>query len=339
MIFGPSSEKKYRRADPFNLSRRQVVESLHSEYCLEVRTGERRKRKLRRSRWGLRLLKGTAVILSLISLGLSGRWAWQRAFYDNPDFRLKRVELAIPDGFSGTKVLQVAGIEQGMKMMAIDLEAIRGRLVGMPMVSRAEVSRVFPDKMVIELEEARPVAWLACPGKGIEPYSAGEGWLIDEQGGLVQCDAVTPRFATLPVIEVKDVLAPEVGMVVDSTEIDTALALMEASRVALEGHGLYVVEVAVKDSYSLRVRYNNRMEVVLGLADVDRALSDLRTILDRTRAEGRLLATVNLRVKRNIPVTFFEPPVARPVDLDAVEGAAEAVGAEGGAEDGATRGG
>lgn len=334
MIFGSSSPKARHRADPFGLSQRRVVESLHSEHRLEVRTGEKRKRKLRRSRWGLRILRFAAVVLSVASLSLLGRWAWQRAFYDNPDFRLMRVELAIPDGFSGTKVLEVAGVEQGMKMMGIDLEAIRDRLVDMPMVSRAEVSREFPDKLVIVLEEARPVAWLSCPGKGIDPYSAGNGWLIDEQGALVRCDMVTPRFATLPVIQVEEVYAPESGMAVDSAEIEAALELMEASRAALEGQGLDIVEVVVKDAYSLRVRYSNRMEVVFGLADADWALADLRTILDRTRADGRLLATVNLRVRRNIPVTFFEPPVAKPVKM---EGAGEEAGGGGKTSDKPTR--
>lgn len=334
MIFGASSQKAHRGADPFDLSRRQVVESLHSEHRLEVRTGEKRKRKLRRSRWGLQILKVAAVVLSVASLSLFGRWAWQRAFFDNPDFRLQRVELAIPDGFSGTKVLEVAGVEQGMKMLGIDLQAIRNRLAAMPMVSRVEVSREFPDKLVIEMEEARPIAWLSCPAKGIDPFRAGNGWLIDEQGGLVKCDMAASRFATLPVVQVEDVYAPESGMVVDSAEIQAALGLMEASRAALEGHGLDIVEVVVKDAYSLHVRFNNRMEVVFGLADVERALSDLRTILDRTRAEGRLLATVNLRVRRNIPVTFFEPPVAKPVNM---EGAGEGAGAEGTRSDQATR--
>ena len=109
------------------------------------------------------------------------------------------------EALAGTKVLEVAGVEQGMKMMAIDLEAMRDRLATIPLVSKVEVSREFPDKLVIVVEEARPVAWLSCAARGIEPFSESEGWLIDEQGDLVKCEIVTSRLATLPVIKVEDV--------------------------------------------------------------------------------------------------------------------------------------
>ncbi len=337
MISRSSSFKARRKANPFDLSRRRVVESLHSMDVmdssrpahpidpiqqLEARTGGVKKRKLRRSRWGLRLLRVAAVVVSLISVSIFGHWSYRRAFFDNPDFCLKRVELAIPEGMVATDLLEVAGVEQGMKMMAIDLEAMRDRLVAIPLVSKAEVSREFPDKLVIVVEEARPLAWLSCVARGIEPFSETEGWLIDEQGRLVKCAAVTARLAALPVIKVQDVYVSEQGALMDSEVVQAALLLMEASRLSLKGDGLEIVEVSAKNSYSLSARYNNRMEVLFGLSDIKPALEDLRTILESSRADGKLLATVNLRVRRNIPVTFYQAPVAKPVELDAVDGLA-----------------
>ncbi|MFK5922306.1 MAG: FtsQ-type POTRA domain-containing protein [Verrucomicrobiota bacterium] len=329
-----SSPKARRKADPFDLSRRRVVESLHVMdvmdtnhpiHQLEARTGDRKKRKLRRSRWGLRFLKVAAVVVSLISLTAFGQWAYQRAFFENPDFCLKTVELAVPEGFSATKVLEVAGVEQGMKMMGIDLKGMRDRLSEIPLVSKVEVSREFPDKLMIVIEEARPIAWLACPAQGIEPYKEGNGWLIGEKGDLVKCEAVTARLASLPVIQVNDVYVSEQGTMTDSPIIRAALELMEVSSLLLKGEGLEIVEVVATNSYSLQARYSNRMEVVFGLSDMQEALMDLRTILERTRADGKLLATVNLRVRRNIPVTYYQPPVAKPVEL---EGESESDGEE-----------
>jgi len=260
-------------------------------------------------------LRVAGVLVSLVSLTVFGQWVYKRAFFDNPDFQLKRVELDIPDGFLGTKILEVAQVEQGMKMMGIDLESMRDRLESIPLVSRVEVSREFPDKLIIVIEEARPVAWLSCPAQGIVPFKEEGGWLIDERGVLVKCETLVPRFATLPVIKVEDIYVSKSGEMMDSTVVKAALELMEASRVLLKGEGLELVEVAAKNTYSLRVRYSNRMEVEFGLSDQELALGDLRKILDRSRADGRLLATVNLRVRRNIPVTFYQPPVAKPVDL------------------------
>ncbi len=329
MISRSSSPKTRRKADPFDLSQRQVVESLHSMdvmdrnhpiHQLEARTGGLKKRKLRRSRWGLRLLRVAAVTVSLVSMSAFGNWVYQRAFFDNPDFCLKKVELGIPEGFSGTKVLEVAGVEQGMKMMAIDLEAMRNRLASIPLVSRVEVSREFPDKLIIVIEEARPVAWLSCSARGIEAFSEKEGWLIGEKGGLVKCELVTARLAALPVIRVEDVYVSEGGAMMDSELVQAALKLMEASRSSLKGEGLEIIEVMAKNTYSLRALYNNRMEVTFGLSNLESALNDLRTILERSRADGKLLATVNLRVRRNIPVTFYQPPVAKPVNLEGDEG-------------------
>lgn len=316
MISRSSSPKARRKADPFNLSRRQVVESLHTMHQLEARTEGGKKRKLRRSQWGLRMLRVAGVAVSMASLTAFGHWVYKRAFFDNPDFQLKKVELAIPDGFLGTKILEVAEVEQGMKMMAIDLEAMRERLAAIPLVSRVEVSREFPDKLIIVIEEARPVAWLSCLSQGIKPFNGEEGWLIDEQGALVKCGTMSPRFASLPVIKVKDVYVSQSGEMLDSAVVKAALDLMVMSQTLLKGEGLEVVEVEAQNDYSMRARYSNRMEVVFGLSNLESSLKDLSTILARTRADGKLLATVNLRVRRNIPVTFYEPPVAKPIELE-----------------------
>ncbi len=315
MIFRASSSKGQQTADPFGLSRRQVVESLHSMHQLEARTDGGKKRKLRRSRWGLRVLRLAGLVVSLASLTAFGNWVYKRAFFDNPDFQLKHVELAIPEGFLGTRILEVAGVEQGMKMMAIDLQGMRDRLAEIPLVSRVEVSREFPDKLIIVIEEARPVAWLSCPSKGIDPFSAEKGWLIEEHGALVRCETMNARFSSLPVIKVRDVYVSESGEMLDPKVVNAALELMELSQIELKGEGLEIVELEAQNAYSMRARYSNRMEVVFGLTEPERALKDLGAILARTRADGRLLATVNLRVRRNIPVTFYEPPVAKPVEI------------------------
>jgi len=102
----------------------------------------------------------------------------------------------------------------------------------------------------------------------------------------------------------------------DSSLIRAALELMEASRVLFKEEGLEIVKVTAKNTYSLHARYSNRMEVEFGLSNMEVALDDLRMILTRFRAYGRLLATVNLRVRRNIPVTFHQPPVAKPINLE-----------------------
>ncbi|MCF6312373.1 MAG: FtsQ-type POTRA domain-containing protein [Verrucomicrobiales bacterium] len=323
MIFRSSSKKARRKkAAPFDLSRKRVVESLHSMdtmesiLALEARTDAPKKRTLRRSRWGLRLLRTAAIGVSILSLMAFAHWSYQRAFIENPDFVLQKVELAIPDDLSGNRVLEVADVEQGMNMMSIDLDGMRDRLAAMPMVSEVSVSRKFPDKLLIVVKESRPVAWMACAAQGIEPFDAESGWLLDEHGVLVKCAEVTPRLTALPVISVKEVFVSKVGAMVDSAVVQAALQLMDTSRLALQGQGLEVLEVVADNSYSMRAVYNNRMEVVFGLSDLDEALMDLQTILERTRADGKLLATVNLRVRRNIPVTFYSPPVARPVDLD-----------------------
>ena len=46
------------------------------------------------------------------------------------------------------------------------------------------------------------------------------------------------------------------------------------------------------------------MRVTFGFRDLDRQLEDLEAILRQTSQEGRQPASVNLLMKRNIPVTF-----------------------------------
>src|SRR3546814_13287745 len=55
-------------------------------------------------------------------------------------------------------LLDVLGVERGMPILAIDLEALQERVIALPWVRTARVERHLPDTLFIAITERRPLA-------------------------------------------------------------------------------------------------------------------------------------------------------------------------------------
>jgi hypothetical protein len=111
-------------------------------------------------------------------------------------------------------------------------------------------------------------------------------------------------------------------------QMKVALELLDKSAERFSGIGLELLEIKLYPAYSLTCVYNQDIQVVCGLEDVDRQLQDLEWIFADAAVAGRRLATVNTMMSRNIPVTFHDAilpaaggpasPNLRPLDAGAM---------------------
>jgi cell division protein FtsQ len=164
----------------------------------------RSRRRFARRQWLRRWLVWRYVIGSvlLVVLAVGGVWL---AFVSST-LTVKHVDVQGEAFLSQEQVLTAAHVPAGAHLVELDLGAIRSRVAGLAAVKHVDVSRSWPDGLLIKVTERRPVAVVEIAGR----YQA-----MDAEGVL---------FRTYP--------RPPAGMPrVVSTATVSSDALAEAARV------------------------------------------------------------------------------------------------------------
>lgn len=105
-------------------------------------------------------------------------------------FGLEAVTISGARELTEREILQAAGIGPNSSLVFLDVASVRHRLEALPLVKEASVSKLYPGRLMIEIEERRPFAL----------------WQKDGQVQIVAADG-TPvdslrdgRFADLPLV-------------------------------------------------------------------------------------------------------------------------------------------
>jgi len=149
------------RMDPRMAARRKAVQETQA------------RRSLRRL---TRLLFVAALLAAVV-------WLFRSPFLSVHD-----VEVAGGREVDVAGTLAASGIEAGVPMMDVDTEAAETALGEDPWVASVSVARRWPQTVVVEIEERRPVAWVldaggwwatAADGVRLEPATSPEpGWPV-----------------------------------------------------------------------------------------------------------------------------------------------------------------
>ena len=123
-----------------------------------------------RLRWALR---GGAVAALILALGGGGHWLWRSGATDDAGRWLQarwlnttaaaglRVQEVLVYGRAATsaeEVLAALAVQQGEPILGFDPGDARDRLEALPWIRHAVVERRLPDRIVVRLEERRPLA-------------------------------------------------------------------------------------------------------------------------------------------------------------------------------------
>jgi cell division protein FtsQ len=96
-----------------------------------------------------------------------------------------------------SQVLAAAAIPVGVPMIRVDTGAAASRVEAITQVQSAQVTKSWPDRIVITVRERTPVLAVAVPASASGPGSAGGFSLIDASGIVVRSVRVKP--AGMPV--------------------------------------------------------------------------------------------------------------------------------------------
>jgi cell division septal protein FtsQ len=171
------------------------------------------------------------------------------------------------------------------------------------------VQRVLPNRLVITIQERRPVAWVVASDS--VPPTFENAFLVDRRGILLKPKGSAPEYAGLPVILGVETSSLVAGQALDREEVKAALELLRDAAEILQTR-LQIQSIDVSKEYCLVVTDKQRSVVTFGTDDLVLQLRRLERLMIYCEKNSKELQTVNLLVQRNIPVTFVQSTALEP---------------------------
>jgi cell division protein FtsQ len=237
------------------------------------------------------------------------RYGARQLFFDNPDYRVSRIDIQTDGTLQRDQILKAAGIREGENIFSVNLAHVHNALLQLPQVDRVQVVRNMPSDINIQIVERKPVAWITSDKEITNPFAAENAFLIDARGVLMKEKKLLPEYLGLPLIVGCTGETLEAGKTISSFEAKSALDLLRLSTRSFMQTRFLIREIDVSKGYCLVVTDKNRTRVTFGFDNLEAQLQRLEQFLVYSDDFKRELETVNLLVQRNIPVTFAKTPV------------------------------
>src|SRR6516165_3049681 len=230
-------------------------------------------------------------------------------FFANSDYSLKTIEVTSDGNLSRETIVRTADISEGKNIFSIDLPKVQEKLGALPQVEESRVQRILPGKIIISIQERRPVAWVVPPDTNTGSFNFEDAYLVDRRGILLKPKSLAPEYLGLPLIIGVSISNCQAGQPLEQDEVKAALDLIRASSEILQAR-FQIQSIDVSKQYCLQVTDKQRASITFGTDAIEWQLHRLETLLNYCDKNNRELQTVNLMAQRNVPVTFV--PQAEP---------------------------
>jgi len=159
-----------------------------------------------------KILFAAAIALTICSAG-AGLTAWTRTA---PLFQLANIDVDGNRALSSQRALEMAPVEKGTNIFAVDLNAIETAIESDPRVEEVSIRRLLPSTIIITIREREPIMFVS----GDELHG------LDEQGLVIPLE----KGEELRDVPVLTGILPQVqpGQGSDLLGIQSALAIREA---------------------------------------------------------------------------------------------------------------
>lgn len=279
------------------------------QHLLDVKVRSR-KAVAHRNRRVLVLFSKIALVIALLSgIYVGARFAAKRFFLDNPDYKLTNIEVQTDGTLQREQILNVADLREGENIFRVNLARVHDRLQDLPQVDEVEVVRKLPVEIDIRIVERKPIAWITSEKQISDPFASEAVFLVDARGVLMKEKKLLPEYLGLPLILGCTSESLEAGKIIESAETKAALELLRLSTRSFMQTRFQIREIDISKGYCLVVTDKNHSKVTFGFDSLDTQLQRLEQFLIYSDDAHREIATVNLIVQRNIPVTWAKPPV------------------------------
>ncbi len=259
------------------------------------------------------------LLLGVIVLG--GAYAFlhirTRFFIENPHYELKELEVKTDGTLARDAILRAAGLELGVNLFRLDLAEAGRRLEALPQVERANLRKLFPATVVIEIVERKPVAWFVAEGAGTsreQVVAEAHSLLADRNGVLMHVRQPSPEQAALPIVHGCSAAELQPGKTLQHEAALSALRWLAAHRDSPVAARFAVQDIDVSRGYALVARDRSGLLVTFGVEGygLDRTryadqLQKLDLLLGECERAGQKPTSIDLMAPKNTPVVFASP--------------------------------
>jgi cell division septal protein FtsQ len=277
---------------------------------LDVKVRSRKATQQRNRRALVFVAKATLGLGLCTGIYFGARDGARRFFFENPDYQLSTIEVETDGTLQREQILKVTELREGENIFAVNLGRVRERLRQLAQVDDVLVERKLPAEIDIKVTERRPIAWITGEKELPDPFVSDASFLVDARGVLMKEKKLLPEYLGLPLISGCSGEPLEPGRTVESFEAKAALDLLRLSTRSFMQTRFQIREIDVSKGYCLLVTDKNHTRVTFGFDNLDAQLQRLEQFLIYSDDSKRELATVNLLVQRNVPVTFAKSPKA-----------------------------
>lgn len=123
----------------------------------------RSRRRFARRQWARRWLVWRHLLVAVLALGLVVGGTWLVFF--SPVLAVDAVDVEGNRTLGEADVREAAAVPSGEPLARLDLDAIRARVQALAVVRSAEVTRVWPDRVLVTVEERVAVAVVDIGGR------------------------------------------------------------------------------------------------------------------------------------------------------------------------------
>ncbi|GAB6984711.1 cell division protein FtsQ/DivIB [Nocardioides pyridinolyticus] len=198
----------------------------------DTSTQERTRKRFARRQWARRWLAWKPVLVVVLVLLLAVLLGW--LVYFSSVLSVKGVDVQGVQQLSAQQIRAVAAVPEGEALATVDLDRIRARVQALAPVKSADVTREWPDQVLITVVEREPVAVVEI---------AGSLQGMDEDGVVFRSYAQAPP--DLPRVETGSSTGSDA-----LREAALVVAALPADLAATVDH----VEVATVDEITLSLR-------------------------------------------------------------------------------------
>ena len=291
-------------------ARNQRVSSFRQrrqQHLLDVKVRSRKAVQYRNRKFLVLFSKIALVIALIAAIYVGARVAAKRFFIDNPDYKLSAIEVQTDGTLQREQILSVADLRESENIFRVNLGRVQARLQELPQVDEVEITRKLPSEIDIRIVERKPIGWITSEKQIADPFASDAAFLVDARGVLMKEKKLLPEYLGLPLILGCASESLAAGKIVTSPETKAALELLRLSTRSFMQTRFQIREIDVSKGYCLVVTDKNHSRVTFSFDNLDTQLQRLEQFLIYSDDAHRELATVNLLVQRNIPVTFAKP--------------------------------
>lgn len=216
----------------------------------------------------------------------------------------------VMDGVLDRKwVESVLALPRGVTLMALDLPALRDKLLASGQVRTAVLTRKFPDVLEVTLNERTPVARVQAAdasGATRQLLVAKDGVVYDGINYDKALLATLPWLDGVRLVKADNGFAPIEGM----AEVSALLSTAQLNAPHLYRDWLIVSLAHLADRDEIVVKAQDVPEILFSRkGDFFKQIAKLDWVIDETRrVDAALLQSVNLSLDGQVPVRFQGTP-------------------------------